>query len=163
MNRLFRGFLFGWSLWNLLPPAASVLIAIGARAQWDPRLTGRTPAFGSTASLEARLTLAVHVSYGFCVMAATYVVIAGLLVLPRQVAGVWVALTTSVALLCGAAPVVSRVIIPAEDPYTGTGSPLASLMSVACFGLGGAILFTLPGMVLLVLGLVGTRPRTSIG
>jgi hypothetical protein len=154
--RVLRSLLYAWLL---VPPALACIMAWEAIGRWwSPPAPGVDPFFDSvgrphetfysTAELRTQLALAMVVAVACFIPPVVRLVLC--VTNNEGSTGARRRMIDWSLVLVAFSPVVSRLIIPAEDPYTGAGSPLAVLISLLFGGAFFGVLFAMPAFALAV-------------
>lgn len=138
-----------WSFFLCSPVAVlALLMAIDALARWWPT-PANTPVFATVFELRvqlvvatvcAALLLALPLLSG-CLEARAWCFARG----TRRVRIIFL----SLAITSSQSLAVVRCVLPWEDPYDGSGSPLAVLLGLCMYGLMSGAFVTLPGCAVL--------------
>jgi hypothetical protein len=133
-----------WSLWIIAFSALGILLAIGAREQWDPTLNPEIPSTVRSAETAGWLRTCVYLSMVPMCLAVACAAQSALCFRGRRIRSMLIA--TCFGTVAAAGPMLIRIVLPWEDPYSGQGSPLATAISIVALGMLGATV-SLPGLV----------------
>lgn len=167
-SRALRSLLYAWLL---VPPALACLLSwVAIRRWWSPPAPGVDPffdsvgrpeeAFYTTTELRTHLALAMVVAIA-CVIPPVVKLIRCVTNIESSTRGRRRVMDWALVLVAFS-PVICRVIVPAEDPYTGAGSPLAVLISLMFGGAFFGVLFAIPAFGLAV-STKDHRPIAALG
>ena len=147
--------------WLCIPPALGILLVWQAISRWwNPPAPGIDPFFDSVGRpVEPFYTQnELHGQLAGAMAVAVVLAAAPLLAFVVNAArdqsrgSMWRVVSRWSMVVAAFAPVICRLVLPIEDPYTGAGSPLAVALNVAFFGGVFAVIFALPAAILALSG-----------
>jgi hypothetical protein len=132
-----------WAAWIGVPSAFALLLAAVSYARWDSPPTDRPFVTPKHLGLQIGLALALGIA-AFLFAAADVLVNAS--THPARGRRRTVKVIAVLAVFVTLSPAAVRIVLPWEDPYDMTGSPLATLFGVIFFAGCSGVFFFVPAV-----------------
>jgi len=139
-----------WSLWIIAFVALSVSIVLSSFERWDPAFNSEIPRSATSADVVLQLRIAAGLSAIGGLLAVSCLVLSLCCIVNRRPRALKAAVVCGV--LAAALPILVQVVLPWEDPYTGQGSPLATLIGLVILSVFAA-LSAIPGLIVTACGI----------
>jgi len=139
-------------LWAVGVAAYTLLWAVSVFLllyRWDPAFNSDIR-HGGSSDVALQLRIGVALSIVPAVLAVVCITQTALCLRTRRVKGLRMAVIWGA--LAAVGPAVSHVALPWEDPYTGDGSPLATLIGIVALGVFGMVMACPGGAIALWAG-----------